>query len=133
MSDAPTELSADVVRTRRLVMEDEAGNATAYISLERRHGGGEDVPYFRIGCSPGEAFFEIGMQPDGAPTMRFNDRHGKTRILIEVNEDDVAGLTVLDADETPRARIVVTADGLPTMMVDRGARIIRQSFSREKG
>lgn len=131
MSD-PREVRADVIRTRRLIMEDDAGNATAYISLERRPGGGEDVPYFRIGCSPNEAFFEITMQPDGSPAMRFNDKHGKTRILMEITEDDVAGLTVLDADEIPRARIVVAADGLPTMMVDRGTRIIRQTFAPKK-
>ena len=130
MSDVPKELAAEVLRTRRLVMEDQDGNATAFISLEHRSGGGIDVPYFRIGCTPDEAFFEIAMQADGAPTMRFNDRHGKTRILIEVTEDDVAGLTVLDADEVPRARIVVTADGMPTMMIDQGARIIRQTFKK---
>ena len=130
MTERPKELAADVVRTRRLVMEDEQGHETAYISLEKRPGGGDDVPYFRIGCMPDEAFFEISMQRDGAPALRFNDRHGRTRILIEVNEDDVAGLTVMDAAGTPRARIVVTADGLPSIVVDQGARIIRQRFGK---
>ena len=130
MTERHKELAADVVRTRRLVMEDEQGHETAYISLEKRPGGGDDVPYFRVGCAPGEAFFEISMQRDGAPALRFNDKHGRTRILIEITDDDIAGLTVLDADEQPRARIVVAADGQPTLMVDQGARIIRQRFGK---
>ena len=130
MTGRQKELAADVVRTRRLVMEDEHGNETAFISLEKRPGGGDDVPYFRIGCAPEEASFEISMQRDGAPALRFNDRHGRTRILIEVNEDDVAGLTVMDADGTPRARVVVTADGQPSLVIDQGARIIRQRFGK---
>ena len=130
MTERQDEIAADLVRTRRLVMEDDQGNETAYISLEKRPGGGGDVPYFRIGCAPGEAFFEIAMQRDGAPALRFNDKHGRTRILIEVNDDDVAGLTVLDGNEVPRARIVVTSDGQPTMMVDQGTRIIRQRFEK---
>lgn len=125
------EIVAHTVRTRRLVIEDEAGRETAYVTVQRRRGGGVDVPYFRIGTVPDEAFFEIGTEADGAPAMRFNDRHGRTRILIEITGDDLAGLTVFDADENARARLVVAADGQPTMMVDRGTRIIRQRLSKE--
>lgn len=131
MSDQPAELRADTIRTKRLVMEDDAGRETAYISLERRPEGGGDVPYVRIGTVPDEAFLEIAMQADGAPAMRFNDRRGRTRILIEITHDDAAGLTVFDAEQNPRARVVVTADGQPTMMVDQGIRIIRQRFERQ--
>lgn len=125
------EIYAETIRTRRLLIEDDAGRTAAYVSVERRAGdGGDEIPYFRIGCSEDAAFFEIAMQADGAPSLRFNDKQGRTRILMEITDDDIAGLTVLDADETPRARIVVAADGQPTMMIDRGTRIIRQTLSR---
>lgn len=131
MAHSADELVAHTIRTRRLVIEDDDGRETAYVSVQRRPQGGADVPYFRIGTVAGEAFFEISMQADGAPAMRFNDMRGRTRILIEITGDDIAGVTVYDADEVPRARLVVGADGLPTMQLDRGARIIRQRFTRE--
>ncbi|GAC1582857.1 MAG: hypothetical protein NVS3B7_18260 [Candidatus Elarobacter sp.] len=104
MTENGGEIRAETVRTRRLVIEDDQGRTT----------------------------FEIAMQvgADGAPALRFNDKHGRTRILMEITGDDMAGLTVLDADEVPRARIVVAADGQPTMMVDHGTRLIRQTFTR---
>ena len=130
MAKAQNELHADVVRTRRLVLEDESGTTAAFVSVEPR-AGERDVPYFRIGTGEDAAFFEIAMQADRAPTLRFNDKHGRTRILMEVTDDDIAGLTVLDANGTARARLVVAADGRPTMMLDQGARIIRQRFDPE--
>ena len=104
MESRASEIRADTIYARRLVIENDDG-ATA---------GSLDV------CT----------QPDGTQLLRFCDKHGRTRISMEISDDDVAGLTVLDGDEIPRARIVVTADGQPTMMVDRGTRIIRQTFGR---
>jgi len=104
METRANELRAETVRARRLIIERDDGSTAASL--------------------------EIATQPDSTQVLRFIDKHGRTRISMEISDDDIAGLTVCDANETPRARIVVAADGQPTMMVDRGTRIIRQTFTR---
>jgi hypothetical protein len=106
MDTRTSEIRAETIRARRLIIEGDDGATSASL--------------------------EVATQADGTQILRFSDKHGRTRISMEISEDDVAGLTVLDADEVPRARIVVAADGQPTMMVDRGTRIIRQTFTRER-
>jgi hypothetical protein len=49
------------------------------------------------------------------PTLRFQDKDGKSRVTIGVDSDGLAGLDLLDRDGKPRGLATVDATGEPTI------------------
>lgn len=108
-------MAKKVIDANALVIRDEEGKIRAEISVDDR----DNVTFFLLD-QDGRRSIAIGVTPEGRPMMGLTDSGTKHQLTMSFTPIQTGGFTIYDANYTPRAQLLIKADGTPILELRNG-------------